>query len=272
VPASIPPLRRAAWLGSAFLATGLSWGQTAPPAQDAPAPAEPQRVEITGGRQTDTEQRRQSTAAKIVVGREEIERFGDSTLSEVLKRLPGVTMSGPPGRGGGPRMRGLGAGYTQILLDGQRIPPGFSLDSINPDQIERIEILRAPTAETGARAIGGTINIVTREGFTKRMNDLRIGTQLQRGRASPGLSWTRNGGEGAFSYNVSASGFHASDLATSSTTTTVHLPCDGPFRVEVCQWIAAHVLIRVYPTGEPNGITLGVSPDRRVVVAIPVLP
>ena len=31
--------------------------------------------------------RRASTAAKIVFGREEIERFGDSSISEVLKRL-----------------------------------------------------------------------------------------------------------------------------------------------------------------------------------------
>ena len=83
----------------------------------------------------------------------------------MLKRLPGVTIQGRPGRGGAIRLRGLGSGYTQILLDGERVPPGFSLDSLAPDQIERIEILRAPTAETGARAIAGTINIITREGY-----------------------------------------------------------------------------------------------------------
>src|SRR5204862_508651 len=83
---------------------------------------------------------------KIIVGREEIDRFGDSTLGDVLKRLPGVTIQGRPGRGGAIRLRGLGNGYTQILLDAERVPPGFSLDSPTPDQIERIEILRAPTA------------------------------------------------------------------------------------------------------------------------------
>ena len=110
-------------------------------------PTKLDRVEITGGRANDTEQRRQSTAAKIVVGRDEIERYGDSTVGELLKRLPGVTMQGAPGRGGNIRLRGLGGGYTQILLDGQRVPPGFSIDSLTPEQIERIEILRAPTAE-----------------------------------------------------------------------------------------------------------------------------
>ena len=140
----------------------------APAAASTVTPAASQRVEITGGRQSDTEERRRSTAAKIVIGREEIDKFGDATLGEVLRRLPGVTTPGAPGRGGPPRLRGLGGGYTQLLIDGQRIPPGFSLESLTPEQVERIEILRAPTAETGARAIAGTINIITREGFVRR--------------------------------------------------------------------------------------------------------
>ena len=102
-------------------------------------------------------------------------------MGELLKRLPGVTMQGAPGRGGAIRMRGLGSGYTQILLDGERVPPGFSLDSLDPEQIERIEILRAPTAETGARAIAGTINIITREGLRRRINDLKLGVALENG-------------------------------------------------------------------------------------------
>ena len=101
-------------------ATGVAQAQA--PAAAASAPKTLDRVEVIGGRAGDTEQRRQSTAAKIVIGRDEIERHGDSTLGEVLKRLPGITLQGAPGRGGGIRMRGLGGGYTQILLDGQRVP------------------------------------------------------------------------------------------------------------------------------------------------------
>ena len=188
-------------------------------AASAPAAAAPQRVEITGGRENDADQRRQSTAAKIVIGREEIERFGDSTVGEVLKRLPGVTTQGPPGRGGPPRMRGLGAGYTQILIDGQRAPQGFSVESLTPEQLERIEIFRAPTAETGARAIGGTINIVTREGFKVRLNDVRIGAGYENGKVSPGVSWTHNDSVDNFIYNLSASVFNGRRSSDSSTTT-----------------------------------------------------
>ena len=228
---SIRPFRRLRIaFACASLAGTAAWAQTppaeppatpspaptpAPAAEAAPAaekPATPaatqlERVEVTGGALKDSEARRQSTAAKIIIGREEIDNFGDSTVGELLKRLPGVTMQGAPGRGGNIRMRGLGNGYTQILLDGDRVPPGFSLDSLTPEQIERIEILRAPTAETGARAIAGTINIITREGYRKYINDLRLGLGFENGNLQPGLSWTRNDSAGSLIYNLSLSAY-----------------------------------------------------------------
>ncbi len=188
-------------------AAAVARAQPAEPAPPPPAPPNAQRIEITGGRASDAEQRRQSTAAKIVIGRDEIERFGDSNTLEVLKRLPGVTIPGAPGRGGAPRLRGMGGGFTQILIDGERIGPGFSLESIPPEQIERIEILRAPTAETGARAIAGTINIVLREGFRRRVNDVNLGLQFEHGTVSPSLGWTRNDTVGDWIVNSSLSLF-----------------------------------------------------------------
>ena len=193
---------------------------SAPPAA-ASAGGALQRVEITGGRDSDTEARRRSTAAKIVIGREEIDKFGDATVGEVLRRLPGVTTPGAPGRGGPPRMRGLGGGFTQLLIDGQPMPRGFSLESLPPEQVERIEILRAPTAETGARAIAGTINIITREGFKARLNDLRLGLGYENGQATPGLNWTHNNSAGPLTYNVSASLFRPHRLDASSSHVSV---------------------------------------------------
>jgi iron complex outermembrane receptor protein len=193
----------------------------APAASPAPAPVgNAQRIEITGGRNSDVDQRRQSTAAKIVIGREDIEKFGDATLGEVLRRLPGVSAPGAPGRGGPPRMRGLGGGFTQILIDGQRVPPGFSLDSLTPEQIDRIEILRAPTAETGARAIAGTINIITRDGFRRRLNELRIGAGVEGDKAGGGLFWSRNDGDEKLTYNLNM-GLFKRNNRTESTSRTV---------------------------------------------------
>jgi iron complex outermembrane receptor protein len=220
------------WLGPLMLAAALSaQAQTpdsAPALMESGRPASPQRstgelkpVTIVGAAIDDTQARRQSTASKIIVGRDEIERFGDSTVGELLKRLPGVTMPGRPGRGGAPRMRGLGGGYTQILIDGEPAPRGFSLDELSPEQIERIEILRAPTAETGARAIGGTINIVTRGGYSKRLNDLRLGLGLENGNQQPGVSWIHNEVAGNWIYNVSLSAQHGERSNDSRSHTTI---------------------------------------------------
>ena len=87
-----------------------------------------QQVTVTGSRGNDMDIRRMSTAAKMVFGREELDHNGDSSVGEILKRLPGVQMGGAPGRGSGIRMRGLGNGYTQLLVNGERPPPGFSLE------------------------------------------------------------------------------------------------------------------------------------------------
>ena len=187
------------WLATLAAAPPL-WAQQPDPG----AAAAPQQVEISATAPDSTDARRRSTAAKIVVGRDEIERLGDSSVGEILKRLPGVTVAGRPGRGGDVRMRGLGNGYTQILIDGERLPRGFTLDAIEPDQIERIEILRAPTAETGARAIAGTINIVLREDVRRKQNDVRLALGSEQGWPQASASWTRSNQAGALDYTVTA--------------------------------------------------------------------
>jgi outer membrane receptor for ferrienterochelin and colicins len=187
----------------------------APPAPPAPPPrpAEPGKdpalvlpgVEVQGQRSA-TEERRNSSAAKIVIDRAAIEQYGDSTIGEVLRRMPGVTQGGRPGRGGDIRMRGMGGGFTQILIDGERIGPGFSPEQITPEQVERIEIIRAPTAETGTRAIAGTINIILREPLRKLSNDIRAGLTDERGFLSGNMSWNHNntfGNNGTYTFTTS---------------------------------------------------------------------
>jgi outer membrane receptor for ferrienterochelin and colicins len=168
---------------------------TVPAPSTTPATTTPNRVERVDvtGRNTANDERRNASAAKVIITREELEQYGDSNLGEAMRRLPGVTTGGRPGRPGAPQMRGLGGGFTQILIDGQRIPPGFSVQDITPDQVERIEILRAPTAETGARAIAGTINIILREPLRKTDHDVKLGVVNERSRLSPNASWSYNG-------------------------------------------------------------------------------
>lgn len=191
---------------------------------DAKSSEQLKRVDITGTA-SDESIRKASTASKIVITREEIEKFGDSTVGEVLKRLPGVTTGGRPGRGGDVRMRGMGGGYTQILVNGERMAPGFSLDQLPPEQVERIEVLRAPTAEYGTRAMAGTINVVLREALKKRLNEVRAGVQYEHGKPGAGISWSRNDGFGdGHAYNISVNamrGERVDDITNDTVTRTI---------------------------------------------------
>ncbi len=160
-----------------------------PPAAKPPPPEEARKLDKIEVNADGLSERRESTAAKLVVNRDEILKFGDTNVMEVLKRLPGVTVDGGPGgRGGSIRLRGLGAGYTQILVNGERMPPGFSLDSIAPDMIDRIEIIRGATAEFSTQAVAGTINVVLRRALPTQRHELRVGTSVQHEKPTVHLS------------------------------------------------------------------------------------
>ncbi len=164
-------------------------------------------VTVPGTRANDVEQRRMSSAAKMIVGREELDRNGDSSVGEILKRLPGVTVGGRPGRGGDIRMRGMGNGYTQMLVNGERPPAGFALDSLSPDQVERIEIVRGPIAEHSTRAIAGTINIILREGYQQKDIQLKLTDAIEQNRHGANVSLTVPGKLGALTYLLNGSLF-----------------------------------------------------------------
>jgi outer membrane receptor for ferrienterochelin and colicins len=171
-------------LAAAIAASGAYAQELQPkPAADAAM----QKVEVRGTADA-YDPRRDDTASKIVVTREEILKYGDTSVLDVMKRVPGVTVTGSPGRGGEVRMRGLGSGYTQILINGERAPAGFTLDSLSPDVIERIEVLRAASAEFSTQSVAGTINIVLKKTVRTTQRDLKIGTGQGHGFSNPALN------------------------------------------------------------------------------------
>ena len=121
---------------------------------------------------TRVEQRVQDTLADVsIIDREQIEAAGQSTLTELLARQPGVQMTsnGGPGASVDYFIRGSDSRQTVVLIDGVRVGSGSSgtasLQYLPLSQIERIEVLRGPaSAVFGADAIGGVIQIFTRRG------------------------------------------------------------------------------------------------------------
>ncbi len=105
-----------------------------------------------------------------IIGREELDRAGQSSLRDVLAQQPGVQM----GSNGGYRsnssifLRGASNSQTIVLIDGVRVGSatsgGASFENLPLARIERIEILRgAASALYGPDAVGGVIQIFTRE-------------------------------------------------------------------------------------------------------------
>lgn len=166
-----------------------------------------EKVEITAAADS-YDARREDTASKIVVGHEEIVKYGDTSVLDVLKRLPGVTVSGASGRGE-IRMRGLGSGYTQVLVNGERVPAGFSMDALAPDSVERIEIIRAASAEYSTQSIAGTINIVLKKTVKNAQRELKAGMSGARHVLGPNASLLLSDRTGELSYSLTTNAFYS---------------------------------------------------------------
>ena len=116
---------------------------------------------------------RSTTGSSItVITREKIARTGQTSLLNVLRTVPGlsVVQSGGPGQQSSVFMRGANSNHTKVLMDGIPINDpsanrAFDFSNMTVDNIERIEVIRGPQSTLyGSDAIGGVINIITRRG------------------------------------------------------------------------------------------------------------
>ena len=163
-----------------------------------------QRVEVTGSRikRIDTE----TPSPVQVITREQIERSGAQSVTEILTRAPAANVgsfdenaisSFTPGAGSA-SLRGLGPQATLVLINGRRVSPfGFAsggqttfvdINQIPIDAVERIEVLLdGASAIYGSDAIGGVINVILRRNF----NGLQASGSF--GRSTYGDGNSRNG-------------------------------------------------------------------------------
>jgi vitamin B12 transporter len=109
-------------------------------------------------------------AVTVVTG-EELRRQQVRYAGEALRSLPGVSV----GRSGGfgnftqVRIRGAEGNHTLVLIDGieaNNLSDGeFDFSNLSAEDIERIEVIRGPLSGLyGSNAVGGVVNIITREG------------------------------------------------------------------------------------------------------------
>jgi outer membrane receptor for ferrienterochelin and colicins len=106
-----------------------------------------------------------------VISSKEIEESGGKTLYEILNKK-GIGLFAQQSCSNCNftqlRMQGLEGGYTQVLIDGQPIFEGlasvYGLQQIGSENIQQIEIVKGASSSLyGAQAVGGVINIITKE-------------------------------------------------------------------------------------------------------------
>lgn len=114
--------------------------------------------------------RTEGAEPELVYDQEFFQRFEPLTAGDALKRVPSVTFLSDVIESDGPRLRGLDPGYTQILINGEKVPGnqadrGFFLDRIPAELIKQVEIVRSSSARRTGDAVAGTLNIVLRDGY-----------------------------------------------------------------------------------------------------------
>lgn len=184
---------------------------------------------VVNAEQDDFDARRDARSTKLVYGREELDRMNELTVGDYLRRMPGVTFTGPPGNPKDVRVRGMDKGYTQILIDGEPVSTGtkerqIQVDRIPLDLVERIELIRAPSAAMPGEGLIGTINIVLREPPERRIANARAVTGRLFGEKAERDTWNLSGqygdATGDLRWLVNASVGQRADLKTKSKDET----------------------------------------------------
>ncbi|UYO73572.1 ligand-gated channel protein [Halomonas qinghailakensis] len=179
---------RRALLSSAIssLACSALWAQETPRLDDVVVTASGFEQQITS-----------APASISVISREELERGHYQNITDALRDVPGVVVTGGGAgdRGNDISLRGMPSQYTLILVDGRpqnsresrpNGSAGFEQDWLPPLQaIERIEVVRGPMSTLyGSDAIGGVINVITRKVSDEWHGNVQLDTVLQENSAS----------------------------------------------------------------------------------------
>lgn len=175
-------------------------------------------VVVTANRIAETAD--QTLAPVSVVTREDIERLQPQSMADLLRVQPGLSLVRDGGLSGTTSLflRGTESDHVLVLIDGVRASSAtsgnFSWRSLNPAQVERIEIVRGPRATLyGSEAIGGVIQIFTRRpaGVTAQVEAGSFGTRSASAGFSAGTERVRLG---LTASAIDSDGFDATEATT----------------------------------------------------------
>jgi len=130
-------------------------------------------VNVTGlsqGQAKALSQQKSAGNIKNVVSRDQMEKFPDQNVADVLQRLPGVALESDHGEGRYVQIRGAEASLNTTTINGVKVPSPedvrkISLDIIPSYSLGSVEVTKAITPDMDADAIGGHVNLITKNAF-----------------------------------------------------------------------------------------------------------
>ncbi|MDZ4371152.1 MAG: TonB-dependent receptor [Phenylobacterium sp.] len=155
-----------------------SWADDAAAALDADRTRTVEELVVTG--EIAYRNRTEAATPTLSYDLEYFQRFEPLTAGDAMKRVPSVAFLSDVLEADGARLRGLDSGYTQILINGERVPGAgidrsFFVDRIPAELIERVELVRSSSANRSGDAVAGALNIVLRDALSLDGGYLRAG-------------------------------------------------------------------------------------------------
>ncbi len=174
-----------------------------------------------------------SAVPKTVITREEMLQYGDQSVMDALRRAAGFQIpafgQGPRGGSGASGMRFRGGGAPTFLVNGEPVQGGprggmSVIDTITPEMIERIEVIKQPSVAQASVASSAVINIILKEPLDTRLNGtvklgygLRDSGEQQAERKQ--INIQADGRENQWSYSVSANQMWMDNTSVTKTET-----------------------------------------------------
>ena len=122
------------------------------------------------------QQQKNAESQRNVVSADAFGVISDANPGEFLKLMPGIQMDYTGVEPRGLMVRGMEPNLNLVLINGNQAAAAnssstgrtFEFDQITIDNIESIEVFKAPVPWMPANSIGGTVNMVTRSAFLQK--------------------------------------------------------------------------------------------------------
>lgn len=149
-----------------------------------------------------------------VVSSDQAGKYPDSNIGDALKRISGINVQYDQGEARFGQVRGTPADMSSVTINGDRVPSAegetrsVQLDLIPTDMIQTIEVSKVITPDMEGDAIGGSINLVTKNSPSKEVFTASLGSGYSvvsgRPQANFGITYGDKVSEN-FGYMLSAS-------------------------------------------------------------------